>query len=190
MKRNFESKSFSYFSSIQSMHFTYFSSTIYWNKWCRIANCFCIWISTFYMRENRFWKITDLKRIWSWFEFSWFWVFNYVIWCFLFKSTRDLICLIVWFRNRTFESFISNVDCMIIDLNVLNVDVDVDVDVDVLKIKTRFVAKNDDAIVDTLTQKKKLHEYFHWWNHVIKQLNFVKRSKSWSFSNFFNFTFQ
>ena len=49
---------------------------------------------------------------------------------------------------------------MIIDLNDLNVDVnvdvdiDVDIDIDILKIKTRFVAKNDDAIVDTLTQKK------------------------------------
>ena len=66
-----------------------------------------------------------------------------------------MICLIVWSRNRAFESFISSVDCMIIKLNVLNVDVNVDVDV--LKIETRFVAKNDDAIVDTLTQKK------NWW---------------------------
>ena len=55
----------------------------------------------------------------------------------------------------------TNVDCIIIDLNVLNVDVDIDVDVNILKIETRFVTKNDDAIVDTLIQKKKLHEYFH-----------------------------
>ena len=53
---------------------------------------------------------------------------------------------------------------MIIDLNDLNVDVDVDVnvnvDVDVLKVKTRFVTKNDNATVDTLTQKKSYMSFF------------------------------
>ena len=90
----------------------------------------------------------------------------------MFKVFRVFAYLTVWFRDRAFESFISNVDCIIIDLNDLNVDVDVNVDVDinidVLKIKTRFVTKNDDAIVNTLVQKNKLHEFFHWWKRIIK----------------------
>ena len=31
-------------------------------------------------------------------------------------------------------------------------------------------------------------EFFHWWNHVIKQLNSVKLSNSWLISSFHNFT--
>ena len=86
------------------------SSKLYWDKKCRITNCFCMNTSTFFadIKRDRYEGFWILK--------TWIWDCNCWFWCCFSCMLRFFDCLLACSRERAIASSISMIDCMIVEV--------------------------------------------------------------------------